>query len=650
MMNTDPMRTLAGLQSLRHLCLRLCRHFCRHLLAALLLPCLPLMPTMNAHAAPADASPLRVEPPSWWVGMHEPTLQLMVHGAGIGTTEVTLKPTPGIRLRGVERVQNPNYLFINLEIGAGARPGNLPLEFVKGGQLVARHDYPLAAREAGSAQRLGFGPKDAIYLLVPDRFAKGNDPATVQPEGMKEGEHRGDPGGRHGGNLAGMTQHLGYIADMGYTMVWPTPLIENNNEKWSYHGYAASDFYRIDPRFGSNRQYRDWVAQARARGLGVIQDIVLNHIGGAHWWMKDLPEPDWLNTWPAYTETNHARLTLQDPYAAPSDRKRFSDGWFTHDMPDLNQRNPRLANYLIQASLWWVEYAGLSGIRTDTYSYSDPAFLSRWSSRVMQEYPRLNIVGEEWSPHPAVVAYWQRGKKNHDGYQSHAPSMMDFPLFGAMLASLQEKDGWDSGFTKLYEMQAHDFLYPAPEQLVLFEANHDTARLYPMLHHDPALVKMAFAFMATTRRIPQFFYGDEILMDSPRHRDDGVVRADFPGGWEGDAVNAFTGQGLRPEQADMQAFVKKLLNWRKTAKVVHHGKMMQYSPRDGVYVLIRYDDREAVMLVLNKNAQAGTLDLSLYPDLIPGPIDATEVISGAPARGTRLPLAPRSAALWQFSR
>jgi glycosidase len=598
---------------------------------------------------PTPAAVDRIEPPSWWVGMRERRLQLMVYGPDIGRTRVALAPRPGVRLVGTEQVKSPNYLFINLDIQAQAKPGPLELRFTRAGREVARHSYPLLAREAGSAQRKGFGPKDSIYLLVPDRFSKGDDPATTNPQGMIEGETRGDPGGRHGGNLAGMRQHLGYIADMGFTMVWPTPLVENNSAKWSYHGYAATDFYRIDPRFGTNAQYQDWVTQAKSKGVGVIQDIVLNHIGGAHPWMKDLPEPDWLNVWPQYTETNHARLTIQDPYAAPSDRKRFNEGWFTTDMPDLNQRNPRLANYLIQGSLWWIEYAGLSGIRTDTYSYSDPAFLARWSKRVMREYPKFNIVGEEWSGHPAVVAYWQRGKKNPDGYASHAPSMMDFPLFGAMLASLQENDGWDSGFTKLYEMQAHDFLYPAPEQLVLFEANHDTARLYPMLNHDPALVKMAFAFMATTRRIPQFFYGDEILMNSPRHRDDGVVRGDFPGGWPADAVNAFTGEGLKTEQAQMQAFVKKLLNWRKNARVVHEGKMMQYSPRDGVYVLFRYLGNERVMLVLSKNPKPTVLDLTRYPDLITGPVQATDVLTGATqGRSLQLEVGPRSATIFKL--
>ena len=314
-----------------------------------------------------------------------------------------------------------------------AAPGEITLTL---GERTLR--YPLKARAPGSAERQGFTSRDAIYLIVPDRFAQGG---SGQPGGMKEGLQRNAPGGRHGGDLAGMRQHLNYIAGLGFTQVWPTPLVENNSATYSYHGYAATDFYKVDPRFGSNDDFRAFVAEARARGLGVIQDIVLNHIGSEHWWMKDLPTQDWVNQWPTYTETHHARISLQDPYAAPSDRQRFSDGWFTRTMPDLNQRQPLLATYLTQMSLWWIETAGLAGVRTDTYSYSDKDFLAAWSRRLKEEYPKLNIVGEEWSPHPAVVSYWQAGKRNHDGYVSSLPSLMDFPLQEALLqVECEERD------------------------------------------------------------------------------------------------------------------------------------------------------------------------------------------------------------------
>jgi glycosidase len=321
-------------------------------------------------------------------------------------------------------------------------------------------------------------------------------------------------------------------------------------------------------------------------------------------------------------------MTLQDPYASPSDRKRFTDGWFVPGMPDLNQRRPELATYLTQMTLWWIESAGLSGIRTDTYSYSDRDFLSRWSARVMNEYPRLNIVGEEWSPHPAVVAYWQRGKKNHDGYVSHAPSLMDFPMQTNLLAALLEDDGPHTGLTKLYEGLAHDFVYPDPANLVLFDGNHDTPRLFSVLKGDVGLTKIAVAYLATTRRIPQLFYGTELLMRSPTERDDGLVRADMPGGWAGDTVNAFTGTGLSAEQRDMQDWVKRLFTWRKANRTIHEGALMQYAPLQGCYVFFRFDAERTVMVVLNKNARPVELALERFTERLRGGERARDVLGG----------------------
>ncbi len=562
----------------------------------------------------------RVEPPNWWVGMRDTSLQLMLHGTGIADAQPTLAPYPGVTLQASHRATSPNYLFVDLDVAPGTRPGELTLS-VAGRTLR----YPLLARAPGSAERQGFGPKDAIYLVVPDRFAKGG---RGQQASMKEGLNRADPGGRHGGDLAGMRQHLDYIAGLGFTQVWPTPLVENNSAKYSYHGYAATDFYKVDPRFGTNDDFRAYVSEAKAKGVGVIQDIVLNHIGGGHWWMADLPAPDWVNQWPEYTETHHARMTLQDPYASANDRKRFTDGWFVPGMPDLNQRRPELATYLTQMTLWWIESAGLSGLRTDTYSYSDRDFLSRWSARVMQEYPRLNIVGEEWSPHPAVVSYWQRGKKNHDGYVSYAPSLMDFPLQSNLLAALTEDDGPHTGLTNLYEGLAHDFVYPDPANLVLFDGNHDTPRIYSVLKRDVGLTKIALAYLATTRRIPQLFYGSELLLQSPVERDDGVVRADMPGGWAGDKADAFTGAGLSTEQRGMQDWVRRLFNWRKGSSVIHDGALMQYAPLQGCYVFFRYDAGHAVMVVLNKNDKPVDLALARFVERVAAGDRAHDVLGG----------------------
>ncbi len=602
------------------------------------------------HASPEEHRIDRIEPRSWWVGMHSPELQLLLHGPRIAELTPRLRAYPGVQLKSVTRLASANYLFVDLKIARDARPGEIELQLLgRDGQTVLSQRYALQARAPGSAQRLGFGPRDAIYLLVPDRFAQG-DAGLSARSGMREGLNRSQPGGRHGGDIAGLRQRLDYIAAMGFTQIWPTPLVENNSPAYSYHGYAASDFYRIDPRFGTNEDYRALVQAARERGLGFIQDIVLNHIGASHWWMADLPSPDWLNQWPQYTETHHARMTLQDPYAAASDRQRFERGWFTRSMPDLNQRQPQLARYLIQMSIWWVEYAGLAGLRTDTYSYSDRDFLARWSQRLMQEYPRLNIVGEEWSPHPAVVAYWQRGKKNHDGYVSHTPSLMDFPLHGALLAALTEADSHDGGLTKLYEALAHDFVYADPAQLLLFEGNHDTPRSFSALNEDPALVRMAWAYMALTRRIPQFFAGSELLQTSPRQRDDGAVRADFPGGWAGDAVDGFSGSGLSPQAAAAQAWLRKLLNWRKQARVVHEGGLTHYAPMDGLYLLFRHlPGEKTVLLLLNKGNAAKPLDIERYAEMLKPGMQVLDVLSGQQHRldaDFRVP--PRSALLLQL--
>jgi glycosidase len=593
-------------------------------LRSLLLATLMLLCAIGAHGqTPPPATPNsspqleRIEPAFWWVGMRQPTLQLMVHGTNIGALTPELS-YPGVTIERVTKVANPNYLFLHLALAPSAAAGDMEIRFRQGDQVALRHRYRLRTREAGSAQREGFAPSDVIYLITPDRFANG-DPSNDTLRSHTEGANRSHPGGRHGGDLQGIENHLDYIAGMGFTQIWPTPLTENNQPEYSYHGYANTDLYQIDARFGSNEQYTRLVAQAKTKGIGVIQDIVLNHIGSEHWWMKDLPTPDWLNQWPQFTETNHKRTSLLDAYAAPSDRKGFTDGWFVKTMPDLNQRNPLLAEYLIQNSIWWVEYAGLSGIREDTFSYSDRAFLAQWAQRILREYPKLNIVGEEMTGSPALVAYWQRGKRNHDGFEPTMPSMMDFPLLWALRDGLAEREdphNHGTGLGKLYELLAHDFLYPEPGNLVIFEGNHDTSRLFSALNEDLALTRMAMVYLATMRGIPQFFYGTEVLMTSPKQRDDGLVRADFPGGWPGDRVNAVTGQGLTAAQRETQQFLRQLLNWRKSATAVHSGKLMHYAPEQGTYVYFRYKGPHKVMVVLNKNATDTTLDTRRFAEML----------------------------------
>ena len=577
-------------------------------------------------AASAGSRVERIEPASWWVGMKDDRVQLMLHGERIADLEPAISRA-GVTLERVERVANPNYLYLNLRIAPDAQPGNVPIEFRAGRRVVERHAYPLAARRDGSAKRRGFGPADAIYLLMPDRFANGN-PRNDTVRGYADGLVRSEPYGRHGGDLAGIEQHLDYIAGLGFTQLWLNPVLENAQPEISYHGYAITDFYKVDPRLGTNEDYRRLSASARQRGIGSIMDVVLNHCGSGHWWARDLPAPDWFNNGGQFKPTHHVRETLQDPHAAEQDRSDYADGWFVETMPDLNQRNPHLATYLIQNTIWWIEYADLTGLRVDTWPYSDRAFLTEWSRRVMEEYPDINVVGEEWSGTPSVVSYWQRGRNPPDGYVSYLPGLFDFPLQEAVTQGLGEPQDWGTGMRRVYRVLAQDALYPDPYNLVVFPDNHDVPRIYTALRDRADLVRMAVAFYLTTRGIPQIFYGTEILMASPGPKNDGVIRSDFPGGWPGDARNAFTGAGLTPAQLDTQAYVRKLANWRKTAPAVHHGKHTQYVPMDGVYVYFRYTDAQTVMVVMNNNDAPRRVEPARFHERIGTATVGIDVVTG----------------------
>lgn len=595
-----------------------------------------------ARALGAPAAIERIDPPSWWVGFESPELQLMVHGAGAAELVPSLE-YPGVRLATVTRAESPNYLFLNLVIGRDAAPGRVPIVFRRNGRVVARHDYPLEARRAGARDRRGFDASDVIYLVVPDRFANG-DPANDQPAGTLDHVDRRDGFARHGGDLAGVAGHLDYLERLGVTQLWLTPVLENAQPKFSYHGYAITDHYRVDPRFGSNEDYRALGRAARAHGLGLIADVVVNHIGSHHWWMADLPARDWISGDGSRALTNHMHSSVQDPHAAEVDRRRYIDGWFSAEMPDLHPMNPLLGTYLTQNAIWWIEYADLSGLRMDTYSYSDKRFMAAFTQAVMSEYPRLNIVGEEWRDDPALVAYWQAGKLNPDGYASHLPSLMDFPLEGALLRGLKGKDGPNGGLATLYERLGDDFLYPDPRRLVVFADNHDTDRVYTELGRDDALWRMAMVFVATTRGIPQLTYGTELLLANDRLGDDGDRRRDFPGGWPGDAADGFSGRGLAPGAAAAQEFLRTLLNWRKRAPAVHAGALKHYAPVDGVYVYFRQLGSETVMVALNKGTAPVRLDLSRFRESLARGAVADDVLGGGRVELVdTLELAPRSA-------
>jgi len=590
----------------------------------------------TAAGSPATAIE-HMEPPFWWAGMQHKGLQLMVHGKDIGRMEAALD-YPGVRLVSTTRVPSANYLFVDLEIGPEAQPGSFDIVFTGEGRSE-RYRYRLLAREPGSAQRQGFGPGDAIYQVMPDRFANG-DPSNDNVAGMREQADRKHGGGRHGGDIQGTIDHLDYIAGLGFTQLWPTPLVENDSPAYSYHGYAATNHYRIDPRYGSNEDFVRLSREAKQRGMGLIQDVVLSHIGKHHWWMKDLPTPDWINYGGKFVPTQHHRVAVQDPYAAQADSENFTRGWFVEGMPDLNQTNPLVANYLIQNNIWWIEYAGLSGLRIDTYGYSDGAFLTEYTRRLMAEYPRLNMVGEEWSTRVPVVARWQRGKANFDGYTSHLPSLMDFPLVDAMRSALS-KTGEENGLNEVYETLSLDYLYPEPGNLVLFGGNHDMARMFSAAGEDFARWRMNLVFLMTMPRIPQFYTGDEILMTSTvKGRDDASYRRDFPGGWAGDRTDAFSGAGLTAQQRAAQELVRKLATWRKGQPVIHHGKLMQFGPRDNTYVYFRYDGNRKVLVALNNNPKEMVLDTARFREMLAGVPGGVDVLTGKRfdlARELRLP-------------
>ncbi len=567
----------------------------------------------------------RIEPPNWWTGMNYPGLQLMIYGKNISGSGIIINH-PGVKLTKVTSPENPNYIFIDLELSEVVNPGVFNIQINKGRkkQFIG---YELKARDNGSADRRGFNNSDVIYLIVPDRFANGN-PSNDEIVGMIEGHNRKHNNGRHGGDLKGISDHVDYIRDMGFTTLWPTPVLENNQKKTSYHGYAITDFYKVDPRFGTNEEYAALSRKLESNGIKLIMDMVFNHCGSEHWWMNDLPFPDWINNYPDIKLTNHRRTVNEDPYASDYDKYLMSDGWFVPSMPDLNQKNPFMANYLIQNSIWWIEYANLAGIRMDTYPYPDKYMMAGWTKKVLAEYPHFNMVGEEWSDNPAIVSYWQRGQNNRDGYQSALPSLMDFPLQAALVKALTEPEGWGTGWIKLFETIGLDFLYPDPYNLVVIPDNHDMARFFMQVGKDTALFKLGMTYLLTTRGIPQVYYGTEILMTHPKTNEHGDIRRDFPGGWEGDSTNAFTGEGLRTQQIQMQGYFKKLLNWRKNNEVIHTGKLRHFAPENGCYVFFRYNKEKTVMVILNKNTASLKLPLHKYTEMLTNYSAGKDVLTG----------------------
>ncbi|RKD85135.1 glycoside hydrolase family 13 protein [Mangrovibacterium diazotrophicum] len=567
----------------------------------------------------------RVEPMFWWVGMKNPNLQLMIHGENIGASMPEIS-YPGVTIESVTRVENPNYLFVDLQIAKDAQPGSFAIVFKTGKKQTGEFKYELKTREPHSSERKGFNSSDVIYLITPDRFANGN-PGNDAVEGMKEQPSRADKDGRHGGDLQGIVDHLDYIQDLGFTAVWLNPVLENNMTKTSYHGYSTTDFYKVDPRYGSNDEYLELSKDLKKRGMKLIMDMIFNHCGSEHWWMDDMPMHDWINNYPNWKVTSHRRTVNQDPHASEADKKAMSDGWFVESMPDLNQRNPFMATYLIQNSIWWIEYVGLDGIRQDTWPYPDKHMMADWTKRVLEEYPNFNIVGEEWSMNPATVSYWQKGKVNSDGYECYLPSLMDFPLQNAASRAMNHAEDFDYGMIELYEALSNDYQYSDAGNLVVFPDNHDMSRFYTQVGEDVNKLKLGVAYFLTTRGIPQIYYGTEVLMSNKGTEDHGVIRSDYPGGWDGDAVNAFTGEGLTDAQKDMQNYVRTIQHWRKDKEVIHNGRLIHFVPEDGVYVYFRTNDEETVMVILNKNMQEKQVKTDRFSEVMGGFTTGKDIIT-----------------------
>lgn len=570
----------------------------------------------------------RVEPMSWWVGMHNPKLQLLVHGDQIADATVQLN-YPGVSLVKVNKVENPNYLFLDLEISSAAKAGKFPITFTQKGKKTLSYTYVLNNRDQTPGRIQPVTSKDLIYLLMPDRFANG-DPSNDVVKGLQETKlNRDSMYYRHGGDIQGVINNLDYFNDLGVTAIWMTPEIENDMKRASYHGYAATDNYKIDPRYGTNALYKAYVEKAHAKGLKVIKDIVHNHIGTGHYTYKDMPMKDWLNQWPAYTQTNYRDQPVMDIHASEADKKRMLDGWFVPSMPDLNHRNPYVQNYLTQNHIWWIEYAGIDGLRLDTYPYNDGEYMADWALKVKAEFPTLSIFGETLVNSAASQSYFTGGNTSNRGMDTNLPGITDAVLKDAIYEALNGKPGWTDGIFRLYSTLAQDFLYKDPSSNVVFMDNHDMSRFYSMVNEDFNKYKSGMAMLLTLRGIPQIYYGTEILMKNYSNPD-GLVRSDFPGGWKADKVNKFTKAGRTENENQAFDFVSTLAKYRKSSAALTTGKLMQFIPEDGLFVYFRYaeDNKKTVMVIVNSEDKAKALKTARFAERIQTATAATNIITG----------------------
>lgn len=573
-----------------------------------------------------NAQITRIDPMNWWVGMKNPKLQLLVYGNNISKSKVSLKPYAGVKLKKVQTTENPNYLFIDLEIAKNAKAGNL--NFNIGGSEIK---YELKKRTASPQ---GVNQSDFIYLLMPDRFCNGDESNDKYDDLNDKTADRNNPFLRHGGDLAGVTSKLDYLKDLGVTAIWMTPVTENNTNltdeggslRSSYHGYHFTDFYQIDKRFGGNEGYKKFVIDAHAKGIKVIQDAVYNHIGLTTWFYKDLPSKDWINQWDTYTNTSYKEQSIVDPNGSEYDRKICSDGWFTNFLPDLNQRNPFLANYLIQNAVWTTENYNIDAWRIDTYMYNDLEFMNRCNQALMDEFPNIHLFGESWVRSVLNQSYFTKNTVNFP-FKCNLPGTIDFMVQSSILNALNENYGWDDGVQKLYQTLAQDAVYEDATKNVTFLENHDTDRYLSVIGEDFDKYKMGITWLLTTRGIPQFYYGTEVLMKNFKNPTDAEVRKDFEGGFKDDKVNKFTAEGRTEKENEAFNFVKKLANFRKKSSAITNGKFKQFVPFDGIYVYFRYSETQKIMVVSNTNKVNKTIDTARFAEILKGAKSAKNVMN-----------------------
>ena len=581
----------------------------------------------------------RIEPTDWYVGMKNPTVQLMVYGKGIRDINSVTTDYPGVRIDSLVRLDSPNYLLIYMNL-RDAQPGTMTLCFDK-----TKVQYQLKQREMSGDKRIGFTNADVLYMLMPDRFAQGAG-HNSQIKGMRQYvEDRSQPSLRHGGDLNGIREHLDYFKELGVTALWLTPVLENDSPDdergySTYHGYATTNYYKVDPRFGTNEDYRRLCDEAHQKGLKVVMDMIFNHSGFEHPWTLDMPTKDWLNLpeWLVesggtskptanFLQTSYKLTPVKDPYASKVDLKETVEGWFVPTMPDLNQRNPHVMTYLIQNSKWWIETVGIDGIRMDTYPYADAKGMARWMKELDEEYPNFNTVGETWVTEPAYTAAWQKNSRLSKE-NSYLKTVMDFSFFDKLnQAKNEETDAWWNGLNRLYNSFVYDYLYEDPDHVMAFIDNHDTDRFLGN-GKDTLALKQALALLLTVRRIPQLYYGTEILMNGTKEVTDGNVRKDFPGGFPGDAHNCFTKEGRSKAEQSMFTWLSRLLHWRQGNEVITKGKQTQFIPYNGIYVIARQYQGKTALTILNGTTKPATMDVKRYAEVIGSTAKAKDILTG----------------------